>query len=129
MCRNRMCKRFRMTQAVTFADGELILNLEEGEYLNGQQYCIVVADTIPTDVIARSPVVVTIGDGTVQYPLVDRCGDQVTERIIGSRRIYKTMVRTTGTSGVFRLLDYKVCDPVVLESINGTAPVAGGDGA
>lgn len=129
MCRNRLCRRFRTTQAVTFADGTLTLNLEEGDYLNCQQYCIVVANAIPADVIANSPVVVTIGDGTEQYPLVDRCGTQVTERIIGSRRIYKTVVQTTGTGGSFRLLDYKVCDPVVLASIDGTAPAAGGDGA
>lgn len=128
MCRNRLCKRFRLTQAVTFADGTLILNLEEGDYLNCQQYCIVVADTIPAGVIAGSPVVVTIGDGAVQYPLVDRCGTQVTERIIGSRRIYKTVVRTTATGGSFQLLDYKVCDPVVLDSIDGADPATGGGG-
>lgn len=129
MCRNRLCNRFRTTEAVTFADNTLILNLEEGDYLNGQQYCIVVADAIPADVIARSPVVVTIGDGTVQYPLVDRCGVQVTERIIGARRIYKTVVKTSATGGVFKLLDYKACNPVSLESINGTAPATGGGGA
>ncbi len=63
----KLCDRLVLSQAVTFTDGSLIINLPAGSYRNGQKYCIVVAQAIPAATTINAPVVVTIGTGTEQY--------------------------------------------------------------
>ena len=60
----KLCDRLVISQAVTFADGTLTINLPAGSYGDGCEYCIVVAQTIPDTTTITAPVVVTIGDGT-----------------------------------------------------------------
>lgn len=127
----RLCDRLVISQAVTFAGGELTINLPAGNYRNGQKYCIVVAQSIPDTATINAPVVVTIGTGTNQYPLT-RCDcAQVTACGIRTRTKYSTVVNTTGTGGTFRLLGRPACAPNnAIASINGTAPTtAEGGGA
>lgn len=130
-CKNvcKLCDRLVISQTVTFAGGNLIVNLPAGSYQNGQKYCIVVAQSIPEAATINAPVVVTIGTGTAQYPLT-RCDcAQVTACGIRTRTKYSTVVSTTGTGGTFRLLGRPACAPNnALASINGTAPTteAGG---
>lgn len=130
-CKNvcKLCDRLVISQTVTFAGGNLIVNLPAGSYQNGQKYCIVVAQSIPEAATINAPVVVTIGTGTAQYPLT-RCDcAQVTACGIRTRTKYSTVVSTTGTGGTFRLLGRPACAPNnALASINGTAPAteAGG---
>ena len=101
-CKNvcRLCDRLIISQAVTFAAGTLTINLPEGSYANGCKYCIVVAQAIPPETTITAPVVVTIGDGTEEYPLVGcNCAQLVacqvrtrtkyaTKVVRGERRIY-----------------------------------------
>lgn len=132
MCFNRLCNRFTTTDGITFVGGTLVVNLPEGSYNNGERYCIVIADARPAGILAGAPVVFTIGGGAVQYPLLDRCGVQATERIITPRSMFGVILKTTATGGSFYIPKYRACNPNVLESVNGTAPVAaaaGGDGA
>lgn len=37
-CVGRLCPRFIISQAVTFADGTLTVNLPAGSYTNGERY-------------------------------------------------------------------------------------------
>lgn len=123
----RLCPRLILSAAVTFADGTLTINLPAGSYNNNQKYCIVVAQAIPAETTITAPVVVTIGDGTVEYPLTNRYGVQVTANLIRSRTRYATCVSTTATGGAFRMLGMpKGCCPVTsnLTAIDGTAPAA-----
>ena len=53
-----------LSQAVTFADGTLTINLPAGSYANGEKYCIVIAQAIPEATTITAPVVITIGTGT-----------------------------------------------------------------
>ena len=62
----QLCKRLVISQAVTFADGVLTINIPAGTYKNGEKYCIVIAQTIPETATINAPVVVTIGTGTKQ---------------------------------------------------------------
>ena len=122
-----LCRRLILSAAVTFADGTLTINLPAGSYNNGQKYCIVVAQAIPAETTITAPVVITIGDGTVEYPLTNRYGVQVTANLIRSRNKYATRVSTTTTGGAFRMLGMpKGCCPVTsnLTAIDGTAPAA-----
>ena len=109
-CKNvcKLCSNLVLSQAVTFAAGTLTVNIPAGNYINGEKYCIVIAQTIPTTATVAAPVVVTIGAGTTEYPLVNRCGNQVTACALKTRTKYSTIVCTNATGGSFKLLG-KVC--------------------
>lgn len=126
-CKNicKLCPRFVISQAVTYADGVLTVNLPAGSYCNGGKYCIVIAQSIPSTAIIGAPVVVTIGEGTVQYPLIKCNCKQVTACALRARTRYSTVVETTPTGGSFKLLGKPCCAPNNdLASIDGTAPTA-----
>lgn len=121
----KLCRRLIISQAVTFTGGNLVINLPAGSYNDGERYCIVVAQAIPATATINAPVVITIGTGTQQYPLTNRCCAPVTACGIRTRTRYATRVATTGTGGTFRLLGSTCpCPTNNLASINGTAPVA-----
>ncbi len=112
-CNNvcRLCRNFVISQAVTFAANTLTINIPAGSYNNGGKYCIVVAQTIPTATTINAPVVITIGDGTTQYPLVNRCCAQVTACGLRTRTKYATVVMTNPTGGSFKMLGRPACAP------------------
>lgn len=121
----KLCDRLVISQAVTFSGGNVVVNLPAGSYRRGCKYCIVIAQAIPAAATINAPVVVTIGTGTQQYPLTNRCCAQVTACGIRSRTRYSTVVSTSATGGTFRLLGKTCpCPDNSLSSINGTAPAA-----
>lgn len=123
----KLCDRLVISQAVTFADGVLTINLPAGSYANGCKYCIVVAQTIPAATTITAPVEITIGTGTETYPLLGNCCQQLTACSIRTRTRYATKVVTDAAGGSFRLLGRAACSPnYALTSIDGTAPVEGG---
>lgn len=121
----RLCDKLVLSQAVTFDGTNLVINIPAGSYDNECKYCIVVAQAIPATTTINAPVVITIGTGTVLYPLT-RCDcAQVTACGIRTRTRYSTKVVTTPTGGSFRMLGKPCCSPNnALQSIDGTAPVA-----
>jgi hypothetical protein len=119
-----------ISEAVTFDGTSLVINIPAGGYNDNCRYCLVVAQAIPAATTINAPVVVTIGTGTVQYPVV-RCDcSPATACNIHTRTKYNVRVETNATSGTFRLLNHtcNCCDNNLL-SIDGTAPVAAGGGA
>lgn len=121
----KLCPRLIISQAVTFTGGNLVINLPAGSYNNGHKYCIVVAQAIPATTTINAPVVVTIGTGTQQYPITNRCCAQVTACGIRTRTRYSTVVSTSATGGTFKLLGSTCpCPTNNLTAINGTAPAA-----
>lgn len=101
----------------------MIINIPAGAYNNGEKYCIIVAQAIPNATTISSNVVITIGTGTVQYPLTTRNCRQVTACGIRTRTRYSVCVVTNATGGTFRMLGEPCCAPDNrLTSINGTAP-------
>lgn len=119
----QLCKHLVISQAVTVSNGDVLINLPAGTYNNGEKYCIVVAQSIPTTATIASPVVVTVGEGTQQYPLTKCNCAPVTACSIRTRTRYSVCVNTTATGGTFRLLGNPCCAPNNrLTSINGTAP-------
>ena len=128
-CKNvcRLCDRLVISQAVTFADGTLTINIPAGSYADGCKYCIVVAQAIPEETTITAPVVITIGDGTVEYPLTGCDCAQVVACAIRTRTRYAVRVATTATGGVFKMLGRGCCAPDnTLAAIDGTAPAAAG---
>ena len=119
----KLCDRQVISRSVTFEGGNLVVNLPAGSYANGEKYCIIIADAIPAATTINAPVVITIGDGTEQYPLTNRCCAQVTACGIRTRTRYSTVVSTNATGGTFKLLGNTCpCPTNNLRSINGTAP-------
>ncbi len=121
-----VCPNLVISTAVTFADGTLTVNIPAGSYSNGQKVCLVIAQAIPETATVDAPVVVTIGTGTVEYPLQRSNGLQLTSREIRTRTKYVTCVATNATTGAFRLVG-KLCNCLrgtSLTAIDGTAPAA-----
>lgn len=119
----KLCDRLVISQAVTFADDTLTVNLPAGSYGNGCKYCVVIAQTIPAATTITSPVVFTIGDGTEEYPLVNRCCAPVTACGIRTRTKYSVVVSTSATGANFKMLGKPCCSPDnSLAAIDGTAP-------
>lgn len=119
----RLCDKIRISTAVNIVGGNVVINLPAGAYNNGEKYCIIVAQNIPTSATIGANVLFTIGGGTVQYPLVNKCCRPVTACGIRTRTRYSVVVETTTTSGVFKMLGNPCCTPNNnLPSISGTAP-------
>lgn len=112
-CNNvcRLCDKLVLSQSVSYADGVLTVNLPSGSYADGQKYCIVIGQTIPTTTIIGAPVVFTIGDGTAAYPLVNKCCVQVTACGIRTRTKYSVVVTTSATGASFKMLGSPCCAP------------------
>lgn len=126
----KLCKRLIISQSVTFTGGTLIVNIPAGSYQDGCKYCIIIAQAIPSTTTINAPVVITIGTGTVQYPLVNRCCAQLTACGVRTRTKYSTCVATSATGGTFKLLGQPACAPNNrLTSINGTTPTTPADQA
>lgn len=118
-----MCRKLRISQNVTFSNDTLIINLPAGSYNDGEKICIIVAQSIPSTTTINSPVVVTVGEGTQQYPLTKCDCSQVTACSLRTRTRYSVCVSTTATGGTFRLIGKPCCAPNNrLTSINGTTP-------
>lgn len=132
-CRNvcKLCDRLVISEEITFDGTSLVINLPAGSYNNNEKYCIILAQTIPATTTINAPVVFTIGDGDVEYPLVNRCCRPVTACGVRTRTKYSVCVQTTPTTATFRMLGNPSCQPNNnLTAIDGTAPVAdGGAGA
>lgn len=124
-CNNicKLCSRFVISQSISFTGGNLVVNLPAGSYNNCGKYCIVLAQSIPTTTTISAPVVFTIGEGTEQYALVNKCCKPVTACGVRTRTRYSTVVETTSTTAIFKMLGKPCCQPNNdLQSVNGTAP-------
>lgn len=125
-CKNvcKLCKNLVISQSVVFTAGTgLIINIPAGSYSDCERVCIVVAQAIPDATTITAPVFISIGDGTVLYPL-NKCDcTQATACSIRTRTKYSTRVETSATGGVFKLLGRVACSPNNnLTAIDGTAP-------
>ena len=122
-CKNvcRLCNKLVISTGVFNVAGTLVVNIPEGNYENGEKYCIVIAQTIPDAITINAPVAIRIGEGTTDFPLIDKCCRQVTACGVRTRTKYSTRVVTIAAGGNFKLLGDACCQPNNdLEAINGT---------
>lgn len=125
-CKNicRLCDKLILSNSVVFnSAGNLEINIPAGAYGNGEKYCIVIAQTIPSTTPIDAPVIISIGEGTVSYPLVSCDCRPLTAQSLRNRTKYSTKVVTTTTGGSFRLLG-SICNMPNnnLRAIDGTTP-------
>lgn len=107
----QLCPKLILSQTITFTGGNVVVNLPDGSYTNGEKYCIVLAQTIPTTATINAPVVFTIGAGTTTFPLTNRCCAQVTACGVRTRTKYSTIVVTSATGAAFRMIGNPCCSP------------------
>lgn len=103
----KLCNRLILSDAVAFTPGSpstLAIVLPDGTYMDGEKYCIVVAEPLPEGTAIDANVVITIGDGTTQFPLVNKCCEPVSACQIRYRTKYSTKVVTTASGGNFKVL-------------------------
>lgn len=99
-----LCNHAVLSQSVTFADNTLLIDLPTGAYENGERYCLIIAQDIPTDTTIAADVAITIGGQTTPtYPLTNNNGTNVQAYQIRSRMRYPTTVATNIGEGVFKL--------------------------
>lgn len=125
-CKNicRLCDRLILSNSVVYnSAGNLEINIPAGAYSNNEKYCIVIAQTIPSTTPIDAPVIISIGEGTVSYPVVACDCRPITAQSLRNRTKYSTKVVTTSTGGTFRLLG-EICNMPNnnLRSIDGTTP-------
>ena len=118
-----------MSQSITFtagtggAPGTLTINLPPGSYANNCKYCVILAQALPADTTITANVVFTVGTGTQEYPLVNRCCRPVTACGVRTRTKYSLVMETTATGGTFKMLGNPCCQPNNnLRAVDGTAP-------
>lgn len=97
----RICERLIISNSVTFADDTLTINLPAGNYNDCEKYCIVVAQTLPDTTTIVAPVVITIGDDTTAYPLLNCDCTTVYACSINTRTRYSVKVNTGLQDGAF----------------------------
>lgn len=107
----QLCKRLIISQAITFTDNTLVVNLPDGSYTNGEKYCIVLAQSIPDTTTITAPVVFTIGAGTTTFPLTTRNCAAVTACGVRTRTKYSTCLATSATGATFRMIGKPCCSP------------------
>lgn len=119
-----ICSHLVLSQSVSFTDGSLLIDLPAGAYENGEKYCIVVAQEIPSDTTISANVEITIGgDTTTTYPLVNNNCTNVQACNISSRTRYATRVFTNIGSGVFKLLGNLNCFNCKRNNAAGSLPI------
>lgn len=126
----RECWRKIYVSDITFAADTLTLIFPDTMiYVNGGKYCFVLTTNVPDAATVNAPVVVTVGDGTTEFPLFDRYGSPVIVKQLLTRRRYPIRVSTTATGGSITVLcGLSETDGTTLAALNDAAP-AGGDGA
>ena len=111
-------------EAVTFADDTLTINLPQRSYNSGCPCFLRLIEDIPAETTIGALVVITIGTGTVEYPLLDCQGVQVTAERLRSGYSYPVAVVGTNANGAF-----KVIAPLVFRKYNAAISLDGTDPA
>lgn len=110
------CRRKIFSESVTLVTiggvDTLVIGIPEQTFTNCQRGCFVIVQNIPTTTPITAPVAIQIGDDTTTYyPVVNRCGVDITATQLRTRRRYPFRVSTNATGGVFRVTKNLSCTP------------------
>jgi hypothetical protein len=122
----KICKRLVASTTVTVTATALVINIPDRSYDNCEKLCLLVNQEVPATATRGLPVVVTIGTDTTQFPLINCKGLPVTQEYIANGNVYKSVVLTTTTSAVIKVLCELSCACTNLQSIPVAAATTGG---
>lgn len=113
--------------AVTFAGGTLTINVPQRNFSSGCPYFLRLVDEIPAETTIGALAVITVGTGTVEYPLQDCSGVQITAERLRSGYSYPIELVGTAESPAFRVqAPLRYCSGNTVLTVDGTAPAEGG---
>lgn len=119
----RIDPRSVTAESLTFAGDTLTINLPQRVYSAGCPYFLRIVDEIPAATTIGAVVVITIGTGTVEYPLVDCAGAPVTAERLRTGYSYPVVLVSSGTTGAFKVIaPLKYWAGYVPFSVDGTDP-------
>lgn len=98
--KGKLCENFVLSTTVTVVGTSLVVNIPSLPCTRG---CLVIAQTIPAAATVNMPVVITVGTDTTQYPLVDRCGVQLSAGRLDIRNRYPFRFISANTSSIFKI--------------------------
>lgn len=125
----KLCKNLIISTSVVWNGTNVVVTIPEGNYLDNNKYCIVVAQPVPLDATIGASVLVQIGTGTQTYPLVKCNCRPFLAKDLSTRVRYSTIVETTPTTATFKMLGNPCCQPNNnLRSVNGTVPTIATEG-
>lgn len=127
---NECCRKI-FSESVTLVtiDGvdTLVIGIPEQTFANRQRGCIVLVQNIPANTPITAPVAIQIGnDTTTYYPVVNRCGVDITATQLRTRRRYPFIVATNAIGGTFRIIKNLSCTPNTNLLTIPVAPMTGG---
>lgn len=99
-CKGRLCPNFVISSSVTATADSLVVNIPSLACLRG---CLVITQTIPDAATINLPVVITVGTDTTEYPLVDRCGVQLSAGRLDVRTRYPYCFISANTQSIFKI--------------------------
>lgn len=105
----KVCDKLVITESITYDSGVLTINLPVGTYVDGEKYCLVLAQDIPELTIIGAAVVITIGDSGVTYPLMNCNCTNIQVCQLRTRTRYSVCVHTNVGGGVFKLIGNANC--------------------
>ena len=100
----RIDPRSVTAEAITFEDGTLTINVPQRVFNSGCPYFLRLVDEIPAETTIGAAVVITIGTGAIQYPLIGCDGVPLTAERIRSGYSYPIKLVSNSTTGAFKLL-------------------------
>ena len=111
-CKNicKLCSHLIISTYVSWdnTNNQVVVGVPAGTYYNGEKYCIVIAQSIPTTATVGAPVVVAVGTSATAYPIVNCDCSPLTSCGVRTRTKYSCCLRTTATGATFRMLG-KAC--------------------
>lgn len=123
----RIDPRSVTAETITFADGTLTINVPQRVFNSGCPYFLRLVDEIPAETTIGAAVVITIGTGTIQYPLIGCDGVPLTAERIRSGYSYPVKLVSNSTAGALKLLG-PLCygKSRAAFSVDGTDPATAG---
>lgn len=101
----KICDNIIISDGITVTATNLLIDIPEDVFRNGDKRCLVVAQAIPDTATINLPVGITIGgDATTIYPMVTCDCSAVTASMIRSRNKYIVKVVTNSTGASFKVL-------------------------
>lgn len=99
----RIDPRSVTAETLTFAADVLTINVPQRTFAAGCVYFLRIEDEIPPETTIGADVVITIGTGTVEYPLLDCNGVQITAERLRSGYSYPIVLVNSGANGAFKV--------------------------
>lgn len=88
------CKHFIRSTTIAVTGGQVVITIPSEIVRNREKFCICLAQNIPTEATANTPVVVQVTDNATLYSLLTKCGNRVWGDQLRSRKVLHTIALT-----------------------------------